>query len=370
MPNWELILHHTYSGTPGVVYDSSPRHGSHGQLQDGLAGSDFVPDGASPGSGAVGFPKTGSTVGGSIQVPTISDSWAPLEGIYCEIICLFDAPVALAGGGNLLSTEFFTLGVGDFTGEALPPGVAAWVEFHPDPGDPAWTVRVPVGDNPWLRGVVPFSANEWVTLGFLYDGLSTAQILVNGVVAGEVVEDLPRMGTPQLITIGPIFGLIDDVKIWRLNPQRITDNFLDRPMDSSTAHCLLAWLAQSRQVLAADPQCAERFMDLLDGAMRIGLVQVLAGDDATRQLFQQATKDYQQAWNQGRFDDVARIIADLSQLPSITAPFAENDSTLELLKDPCVRQILAALPPLTCDPELSALAQSIAAITPVPGSVS
>ena len=28
---WELILHHTYAGTPGVIFDHSPTHRSHGQ---------------------------------------------------------------------------------------------------------------------------------------------------------------------------------------------------------------------------------------------------------------------------------------------------------------------------------------------------
>ncbi len=27
---WELILHHTYSGTPGAIFDHSPGRGAHG----------------------------------------------------------------------------------------------------------------------------------------------------------------------------------------------------------------------------------------------------------------------------------------------------------------------------------------------------
>jgi hypothetical protein len=33
---WELILHHSYTGTPGVVFDQSPRRGSHGVAVGGV----------------------------------------------------------------------------------------------------------------------------------------------------------------------------------------------------------------------------------------------------------------------------------------------------------------------------------------------
>ena len=330
---------------------------------DGLSGSDFVADGSSPGSGAIRFPEKDFNAVGTVQVPIIDYSWVPLEGIYCEIICKFDAPPdLLLVGGTLLRSELFTFGVGRYKFESLPPYLGASVEFQPLPDDPTYSIRIPESQGTGIP------AGEWATLGFLYDGLSTTQILINGVVATETVTfGLPQMGTPQLLKIGPVHGLIDDVKIWRLSPQRITDNFLDRPLDSATARCLAEWLAQTQQVLAADPTCAEKFSGLLDKALRSGLVDVLAGDD-TRQIWQRAMTDYRQAWSEGRFDDVAAIIAKLSQMPSIIGPFENEDATIELRKDPCVQQILAALPPLTCDPELSSLAESIAAITPFPAA--
>ena len=45
---WELILHHTYRGAPGLVYDSSPRQGSHGVAVGAVK---FHTDGASPDTG-------------------------------------------------------------------------------------------------------------------------------------------------------------------------------------------------------------------------------------------------------------------------------------------------------------------------------
>jgi hypothetical protein len=367
MPNWELILHHTYAGTPGVAYDSSPRHGSHGRLQGGLNASAFVADGASPGSGAVNFlSNNGFHAYETIVVSPITDSWQPLEGLLCEIVCMFKPQVIYpAGGGNLLSSDLFNFRVAHYKFEGLPTELVAWVELQPEPAHPAWTMVVPETANPPGVSIGAADADEWVTVGFLYDGLSTVQISVNGAVVHESVMTLPRMGTPRQVRIGPIFGLIDDVKIWRLNPQRLTNNFLDRPIDSATANCVLGWLEEIRQVLVGDPQCARRLLSLLDDVLRAGLSELLVGDDATRQVFLAAAQAYQQAWSEGRFDDVAAIVTDLTQ--RFSGAFTDNDFVNQLLDDPCANKILSAIPPLTCDPQLSALATGIAAATPIPG---
>jgi hypothetical protein len=77
---WELILCHTYTGTPGVVYDQSPARGSHGVAVN-LADSDFRTDGISTGSGAVAFhPNT------TIRVAA-SKTWSPLGGLRGEVVC-------------------------------------------------------------------------------------------------------------------------------------------------------------------------------------------------------------------------------------------------------------------------------------------
>ena len=73
---WELILHHTYTGTPGVVCDQSPGRGSHGVAVN-LADSDFLVNGISAGSGAVTFhPGSSVRVSGS----KIGIRWAGSEG--------------------------------------------------------------------------------------------------------------------------------------------------------------------------------------------------------------------------------------------------------------------------------------------------
>ena len=69
---WELVLHHTYAGTPGVIFDHSPSRRSHGQPVN-LIDADFLTDGATTGSGAINF-HSGTSM---IRVPS-SASWRPL----------------------------------------------------------------------------------------------------------------------------------------------------------------------------------------------------------------------------------------------------------------------------------------------------
>ena len=94
---WELILFHTYTGTPGVICDQSPGRGSHGVAVN-LPDSDFFTDGIAAGSGAVAFEPNSS-----IRVAA-SKSWSPLNGLRAEVICVHEPTTAdntLIDGGRL-----------------------------------------------------------------------------------------------------------------------------------------------------------------------------------------------------------------------------------------------------------------------------
>jgi hypothetical protein len=83
---WELILHHTYTGTPGVIFDQSPGRGGHGAAV-GLSSSDFLTDGASAGSGAIDFSSSGNI--GKLRV-VAPKKWRPLNGIRVELLLYLD----------------------------------------------------------------------------------------------------------------------------------------------------------------------------------------------------------------------------------------------------------------------------------------
>jgi hypothetical protein len=83
---WELICHHTYQGIPGVVVDTSPAGASYGRAI-GLNDSDFLVDGAAPGSGSVQFYKNGS-----IFVHADTAAWQSIVGIKGEVILRYRGP--------------------------------------------------------------------------------------------------------------------------------------------------------------------------------------------------------------------------------------------------------------------------------------
>jgi hypothetical protein len=359
---WELILQHSYSGTPGVVYDESPKHASPGWV-NGLASSDFIVDGASPGSGAVRFPSTGLSAHGDIQVVPAGDVWSPLEGLACEIVCAFDRPGGILhlGGGLLIDAGVFKFTLAAVNIPDTPAYLAIpHATYAPFPHDPSATISVPM-----IVNDSPIAWNQWGVLGFYYDGISTAEIRYNGELICQALTPLAPLPAPSQIVIGPTFGLIDDVKVWRLNPMRMVNDFLNRPMDSATRYCVMNWLNEIQALLDANPECAQSVLGEIGRGLRSGLQQLRLGDDDTRQRFQAAVATYDQAWTAGDFDTVAATVADLIDwLTGPDSPMFYPGIVKELLGDPCARQLSAALPPLTCDPELNSLMQTLAGYAP------
>ncbi|HEY9266360.1 MAG TPA: hypothetical protein VIQ11_17320, partial [Mycobacterium sp.] len=109
---WELILHHSYSGSPGVAFDHSPGRASHGRGVD-LDPSDFVLDGQSAGSGAVRSRRRGRIA----VTPTAN--WGQLSALSIELVFRRERA---DGSGHLMNAagSFF---VGLFSNGRLDLGV-------------------------------------------------------------------------------------------------------------------------------------------------------------------------------------------------------------------------------------------------------
>ena len=184
---WELICHHTYSGTPGVVFDHSPGHLSHGEVV-GIGAAAFSQNGATTGSGAVRVGQDGER----IRVPH-SSCWSPLNGLKAEVTVRLDsdtAGLALHLGGGLIRWllsgfrfNFLVKGrhmAASFTWERLPstssqPATVLTKKTGARLGD---TIATDIhGLEPNIE--VPY--DQWVTLGFLHDGLTTIELSIDGV---------------------------------------------------------------------------------------------------------------------------------------------------------------------------------------------
>lgn len=340
---WELILHHSYSGTPGVVFDHSPGHASHGRGVDLLPG-DFVRDGQFAGSGAVRARRRGR-----VSV-TPTANWGHLPALSVEIV--FRREDA-NGNGHLMNADgsFF---VGLFNDGQLDLGVMTkWYT----PGSHVGMLRhsLTLSDH----GVDQMS---WVRAGYVYDGVSTVRAYLNG----ELVKtwDQRALGPVRpvtLLTIGsdkggglPFGGLIDDVKIWRPNPNRITHDFLVRILDGGVTDCWRGWGKAFRDGLnglnADDVECADSLFQMVS-ASQAAVAACVTHSAATRQAWDRALTEYQRLWALGDVSAIGPVLAALVEtLRAEGVPLDQVAVIRELFESRCFGGLLDRIPALDCDP--------------------
>jgi hypothetical protein len=346
---WELILHHRYSGVPGLVFDRSPGRGSHG-IAVGLSDDDFLADGATSGSGAINFAS-----GGRIDVPA-SKSWNPLLGLRIEVVCIRDVDVD--HNGTLISAQTFGFGVS--------PDGNLRLGFLTDPeGSPA--AAGTIGSEP---GEV-IKTGSWTTVVWEYDGLFSFHVAIDGIVISTWTDPLRPIVPPRLISIGAHAdgssswkGRIDDVKIWRVNPQRIDDAFTDRPVDSGVVECWAQWGRELVEVLRRDPHCAETALNLLTTATSSVVADIMSAGEPMRSQLQEAAIRYRQLWSEGRLDEIRPVLADfIAALQRAGVGVLNNADVQALNGDACMAGIVEQLRPLNCDTQFIDLLKGV---TPTP----
>jgi hypothetical protein len=230
---WELICHHTYKWYGQAIDLSS--YNSHG-----VTDASFLPDGATPGSGALRFQP-----GNSVRVAT-SRAWRPLVGVRveCLIRCAPQLP-APKGGGWYGRAQ--TLVDADGAFNVTLHGGHLFAGFRGNPAvypGTAWDGLATYKDgiDPGYR-LLP---GTWVRVFFEHDGLTQMRLAVDGMnvtFPRGVLSGIPGVG-PKGISFGNTLGKtatfqgdIDEIKIWRLDPARMRRLFLDRPVDQETADC-------------------------------------------------------------------------------------------------------------------------------------
>jgi Concanavalin A-like lectin/glucanases superfamily len=357
---WQLICHHTYSGTPGVVYDLSPGHGSHGEAL-GLGATEFTIDGAQPGSGAVRIRSDFH----QIEIPQ-GPFWSQLDGLRGEVTVRLDSQTAGLGlhadGGwrwllsSLNCFQFAVIGQGLVASFSHGTGAATQDRVSTDA-----TVKVPY--------------DRWVTLGFLHDGLTTIELSIDGATVARTRPQRPVLPASGGVVVGntdtrdypkyPVVGSIDEVKIWRLKPDRITEQFFDRPMDDATRRCweeFLRWLQRWRE---ANPECAAELDRLITALVRETASRIAAAMESDR--LAEVKDGYGTLWRDSRMGSTE--IADL--LRDFAAQLSENgidpqrdDGYVRLVDSDCYRRLIDEMPSLDCDPEFAAYLEKLRDIAP------
>ena len=351
---FELICHHTYSGFGGLPVDLSD-HDNHGQAID----TTFSPNGIAPGSGALSFHNAGR-----VHIP-VGPVWQTLGGLKIEVTARLNGyrslpRVLIRGGFNS-----FILCV--WNRELIASYQTTKPTWPGSNNERIGAITDPIQD-PAYR--VPF--DKWVTFGFMHDGLDTMELYADeqlvarrtGLLAGVpgVGSQGVLIGTGGNYTDHVLDGDIDEIKVWRLNPHIMDEQFFSRPVDKAVANCWERFFRTLAEALDRHPDCAQliggAINDVLDRLRRT----IIATGPETRERFEKTSQEYLQLWRAGKLDspEMEKLFADWCTWLRLVDVSIEDDPALQdLHRSDCLKQVLAECEPLDCDPQLAALVQLI-----------
>ena len=345
----ELICHHTYKwyglATDLSVYDS------HGVVN--VPSADFLPDGATPGSGALHFASASS-----VKVKT-GPAWKPLAGVRVECLARVDADLS----------HYQTFVDADDTFVVYAHNGYLFVTFRIDPSIPQELESGLLGT--YKDGITfpgyRLPVNTWFRLALVHDGLTQMQISVDGeaVTWPKGVVFAVRSVGANGICIGnshdgqqPLNGDLDEIKVWRLDPNRIKRAFLNRPIDKATADCWARYVQSMRAAFVKHPDCAWKLIDGIDAALDRWLRAVTAQGPETRQRFDEVRRDYAKSWREGHLagPKMRTLIDDWCAWLRLVGISPEGDAAfLALKQSECWKIVERELAGIDCDPQAMAL---------------
>jgi len=354
---WELICHHTYK-LEGLPVDLS-HYASDGERES----TGFQPDGVAPGSGALRFAQAQSRV----TIPMSPNSaFRTLGGLKVEVT----ARVLTRAG------HWQTLIAGDGAFNFFLRDHHVIAEFPTPPGKSTltWAFSGPNHDgiSTAEHGQPPLyyvRTGTWATFGLLHDGLDAMELSVDGEVIARrtgLQAGIPGVG-PLGVTIGNwpgnalvLEGDIDEVKVWRPDPQAMRRLFLSRPFDEASAQCWERLFRCLQNALARHPDCAAQLAAevpaVFDGLQRA----IVAKGPETRERYAKVCAEYARLWRAGQLDspEMATLIADwCTWLRLVGLSLGDDPALRAFLASKCMAVVREACQDLgfDCDPKATAL---------------
>ena len=286
---FQMIVNYSYRRLPEAIDISGSN--LHGFVHQPGAG--FLADGASVGSGALSFDAPQCRV----RIPDA----AVFKRLFALKIEMVVRLRALGQRRNLIegdnSFAFFIHPDGSLWGTAkgreTPSGT---LDFY------GASTAVPGG------ATVPL--NRWTTLTYLHDGFSTIQVAIDG----KVVATKTDMYSPILpvgalgVHIGnwpkaddfPFLGDIDDVKIWRWDPDAAYTQLFSRTLGN-------CWggIFQELGRMATDPHGRRALIALLEclAAQQTALIRMVRSQGASVvERNEHYSRRYRELWTSGTID--------------------------------------------------------------------
>jgi hypothetical protein len=292
---YQLILHHLYRKGPYAIDVS-------GAQNDGLVtAAGYLDHGVGPGSGALLFKSPYARV----RVPP-GPLWRDPFALKIEVVVRVDA---LGSRRNLVegadSFAFFLDEKGrvwgSVNGSQYPGGPRTWQSANSALNGPAGVVKV-----------VPI--RKWVRLRLEHDGYASLRVYLDDkLIAANygLMSGVPSVGAAG-VNIGnwtiadqyQLDGAIDEVKIWRFDPEDGLGHFLGRKFDEHNAPCWGKYFDRLA-VAMRDPQTRPRILALMSciaGAQREILRQIRAAGEGAIEQNSRLAEEYRKIWRDGEID--------------------------------------------------------------------
>jgi hypothetical protein len=293
---FQLILHHTYK-LFGEAVDISgfETHGQRVNVQ-------FALDGVEPGSGALVFsPAAGSRV--RVRQQPV---WQQLRALKIEAWARVDA---LGQRRNIIE------GDGSFAFFIHPDGSLWGTFFGPtSPGGPlTWHGATSIHNTPdGVQRFVP--VGQWVKLTYVHDGVASLRLYINDelVAANYGLNAAVRPVAGLGVHIGnwpagnqfPFDGALDEVKVWRYDPDHMMDQFMCRTMSPDAAACWAEFLKNMARV-RENPGNWERtiaYLRCANQAQQALIRAVRSQGEAAIQRAQEFGRQYEALWCEGQIN--------------------------------------------------------------------
>jgi hypothetical protein len=351
---WELICHHTYKAN-GLPIDLSP-YDNNGQASP-AAKTFWLADGVTIGSGALAFRESNR-----VYVPT-QPVWTKLGGLRIEVtarLAGFDGPLQ-----RTLIRAFdsfaFLIDQGQLHGQVNDAMIMSFTDTIEPPED---------------RFSVPFG--QWMTVGFLHDGIDTMELSANGKTIArktKVNTVVPPVGPDGILIGADSTGWlsklsldIDEIKVWRINPQDVSRNFVDRFHDIATLDCWNEFIRSLRESLQKRPECAAELERRLGVALATLRRQVAAHGPEARARYIKMSEEYLQLWKTDQISGPAmmHLVKAWSTWMHELGIWPPNDpELLGFFQSECMKNVVSECKSLDCDSPVGTLIKMILAANPV-----
>jgi hypothetical protein len=282
----------------------------------------------------------------------VNDPWEVLGALHVEVIARLTQP-----GGTLVHGD---------------QSFRVWVDnqrtvYLEGPGYSFGIGEIPIGQ--WASINLGHNGFSQLGGGYSYPVPAGSGSGGSGGGAALTISNVQGVG-PQGILIGNrigspgehFYGDIAGVRIWRIDPRSMQNEFLARPLDQALSECWSEFIRKLNEALRNDPRCAEWLKSILTQFQQDFLKALSQKSPAKIEEFRAMCRAYRDLWRAGKAGspEMLALVARLRDWLRAERLFSIDDPNLmQMVDHSCLRALTGSLSPLDCDSDVQALIRAI-----------